>query len=301
MTGQRALALRPTLPQPDEDLMALHTFHLPPIAPSLFDTERTWVDPSGSGLNIAAACTKLWRDEHRTKFAADGVLDDATGYTVSDIGFKTNGTITSYFFWVRDNVAGCEWAFGMAYANAASAPGVDDWLGGSGANLRVHARAVGSRTTHTTNPQAGIVTFFNNDFATASSTTSAGFDDTTALTWVAGDFQELGFNPDSLAGLALLRPSHTEYGLTWEVNGAGWANTCATYDDTRGTLIMLQDDDGWAAFDHLAIMGSEALDPASGLRPFSVAAKCPTPTRNLIACAAPSNWSVSTCVNIGLK
>ena len=152
-----------------------------------------------------------WRDEWRAAFIADGVTADMVA---SDIFTWTGSSnFTGYGFVLRNKTKNSN-LYVLNGGNHTTAPDVDDWLGASGSNLRQHVTALNDSGDGTTSPGNGIVMIFNPDTTVAEA--DLDWDDATALTYTGGDGTALTtINPDSIGGLAALRPSHALKGIEY--------------------------------------------------------------------------------------
>lgn len=175
---------------------------------------------------------KSWRDEFRARFTAESV---ASQMKASDIFTWTGSSVyTGYGFVVKDNTNNTA-LYILTGGNHTTQPDLDDWLGSSGSIVRNHVTAVGVATVGSTSIQKnGVVMLFNPDTTTAEP--DLDFDNTTDLTYTGGDGTALTtINPDSSAGLALLRPSHCTMGISFEemfINGDGvYVPFAFCYDD----------------------------------------------------------------------
>lgn len=207
--------------------------NLKAINPRRYDTDSF---PNESPLLDMTA----WRDTLRARFTAEGV---AAQMKASDIFTWTGSSnYTGYGFTVEDITNNTQMII-MTGGNHTNAPGVDDWLGGSGANLRTHVKAVGDAAGGTTNPQNGVVFLFNPDTTTAAP--DLEFDNATEKTYSGGDgFALTVVNPDSLAGLAALRPPHCRVGVSFE---EPFSNSAAGY---YSAIALVYDDEllTWAVY-----------------------------------------------------
>lgn len=226
------------------------------INPSRYDTD-TYANESP--LDDMTA----WRDSFRSRFTAESI---STQMKASDIFTWTGSTnYTGYGFAVKDNTNNTLLII-LTGGNHTLSPDIDDWLGGSGANLRTLVADVNDATVGSTTPQNGIVFLYNPD--TTTSEPNLDFDDATELTYTGGDGTALStIDPDSLAGLQALNPSHCVKGLSFEDFSTtdGWYmpfDFC--YDDSRLVWNIVapagMDRGTW----YIGMMGNAADPGASG-------------------------------------
>lgn len=221
--------------------MARHTINTVPIGPENFDNGDPFVIIDGLTSTIARNTMRRVRDAMRAKFTANAVLNDSTGYTVSDIFINTKAAVTGIGFFVRDNANGCEWIILTGETTNTNPIDIDDWLGSSGVILRQHVVLVGSAFNNlgTTSPSNGLVVIYNDNVA-GSAASSIGFNDLTALTFTGGDFSASGLDIDSSAGLTALR-NGSVYGFDFSTIGVNYIPYSFTFEDdaTRPSLSVL--------------------------------------------------------------
>ena len=209
--------------------MARKIVHLPPVAPELWDTSDRGVTGS------RAEFTEI-RNALRTDL---GPL----GLKVSDIGtWSPDANTVGMIFEIHDPPANTSMYCVGGYSLGANAPDVDDYLGQTGTNLRTRAKAFGSTfAAASTNPGSGLTWLWNPD--TTISRANLDFNDATELTYSGGDFTTLStLNPDTLAGLQALSPSHATYAMTTDLMGTYNVAHCLGYDSTaKAWLYCIED------------------------------------------------------------
>lgn len=203
--------------------MARKIVHLPALAPELWDT-------SGLGVSGSRAVFQELRNALR-----DGL--SSLGVKVSDIGTWTVSTFVGMIFEVHDPAANSSMYCVGGYSTNTNSPDIDDYLGQSGSNLRTRAKAFFTTfASASTSPGSGLAWLWNSD--TTISRADLDFDDATELTYTGGDFTALTtLNPDSLAGLQALSPSHATYGMTTDLVGPYRVAHCFGYDSTAQTWL----------------------------------------------------------------
>lgn len=243
--------------------MALHTVHLAPYCAA--DADTAFSGQITPATTLSRHVAKRWRDDIKAKFTTKGVLNDVTGYTVSDI-FTWAGTSNTegVGFIVRDNANGVEWVvcFTEQTASAGASPTYFT-LGGSGANLRAHVKQMGE-TAHTTGNTYGPVIFFNKAIATATVATSIAFTDGAALTFAGGDYTVSAVAFNTLGNLALLRPAHCEYGVEWNTEANNYfVPSMMTFCDVRAAMFHLVGYEN-ATFKRWFMLSGLCCDPNDG-------------------------------------
>jgi hypothetical protein len=123
------------------------------------------------------------------------------------------------------------------YSTSSVAPDIDEYLGGSGADLRTIVQQVQAVLGGaSTSPGAGIVIGCNPD--TSISRADLDFDDALNLTYTGGDFTTLStINPDSLTGLQAIFPSHCTYAMDVSIAGTYPMPHAIAYDSAEGAWL----------------------------------------------------------------
>ena len=232
--------------------MARKIVHLPPVAPETWDT--------GNADSLAEAGARAvfeaMRDALRTDLAALGVK-------VSDIGIWTTGTYTGMIFECHDPTANNSLYVIGGYSSNTNPPDVDDILGLTGTNLRTRAKSIGvAFASASASPGSGLAILHNPD--TTISRADLDFDDATELTYTGGDYTTLTtVNPDSLAGLQAISPSHATYGMTTDLHGNDRCAHCLGYDSTAKVWLYAMETSAGTSGSEGYVMWGPALDPSA--------------------------------------
>lgn len=260
--------------------MARHAQHLHAVATESCNRDVTDDILNPSGYSIQQYYIEKWRDAIQDKFSTNSVLDDSTGYTVSDIWERNHGgNIFSYGFFVRDNANDCEWAFVLGgHDDSPIPPDIDDIVVGSTGTVyedRVRKIGASSPANSSTN-QNGVIIFFNPDIATYSAaTTDIGFDDTTALTFTGGDFTAITFDYETTGGTDKMRGNsvNNPYVMDTTVYSASsFQRRCAVcFEDVEGSMAFYIEsgwgtDDArgaWCVFSKTGLNLNNSSDPTS--------------------------------------
>lgn len=232
--------------------MARKIVHLLPVAPEFWDQSTT----DGRGIAGARAEFQFLRDQLRTDLAGLGVV-------VGDICTWSIGNVVGMMFELYDATNNTAFYFIGGYeSTATTAPDVDDYLGGSGVNLRTRVKSFSvAFASASTSPQAGLTVGCNPD--TTISRVDLEYDNATAMTYVGGDFTALAtLNPDSLAGLQAIFPAHATYAMSTDLVGSFQVAHVLGYDNTAAVWLYMNEH---ATQDSRNIcMWGPTLDPSAG-------------------------------------
>ena len=166
--------------------------------------------PSGSHTLAARSNVSTLRDAMRTGWLSYPSFNTALPsgrWKLSDIGQTTSGGADprGYYFIARDTLHGLEYLFVFPGTEAASNFGemTDYW--GTFSDWYTYVQPVTSApvtaTTGTGQGTIDIIVYQNPDYATSSFARAFGFDDTTNLTYIAGDFQTVTTDPLSTSAV----------------------------------------------------------------------------------------------------
>jgi hypothetical protein len=164
---------------------------------------RYWVYPRGHLTNevntqaTGRSYTQAIRDELRT-------LLPSPRFRVSDIAQWTSALTTGFGFIIRDTATTSEWFLAFAAFRTTGTANIYELISGGSANYANFFRTTANVSTGTT-PNDGWAVWYNPDW-TASSW-SMGFNNTTNLTYNAGDFQTPAVIPSSIANATSFFPT----------------------------------------------------------------------------------------------